>query len=119
MVRITTVQQDKSRAFGERFQECGMELSREEIASIRRDLADIAVKVRTIEGLRSRYSVFKDLIELKKALIETSGSSDVKEILTEQKITEILLKNRVIIEMLVWHILKTLEWMLLRAKLPC
>lgn len=117
-VRIQKLQRDISREFFERFREQGRELSREEIASIRRELAEIREKLRTIEGLQSRYNVFKDLIELKKALIETSGNDEVKKILTEQKIMEILLKNRVIIETIFWHILKTFEWMLLRAKLP-
>jgi hypothetical protein len=103
--------------FLEKFKEVGLDLPQNVIDSIRRELRELRDKQRTITGLMSRVSVFKDLIELKKALIETSNSESVKRILTEQKIAEIILKNQVLIEILIVSISMLVEVRLLGAKL--
>jgi hypothetical protein len=118
LARAQKIELELTQDFLDRFREQGLDLPQADLESIRRELGDIREKLRTIEGLISRFNVFKDLIELKKALIETAGDDGVKKILTEQKIAEILLKNRVLIEVIFRYILKIFELMLLRAKLP-
>jgi hypothetical protein len=118
LAKAQKIELDLTQDFLDRFREQGLDLPQADLESIRRQLRDIRDKLRTIEGLISRFNVFKDLIELKKALIETANDDGVKKILIEQKIAEIFLKNRVLIEVIFRYILKTFELMLLRAQLP-
>lgn len=115
--RAQKLQLEAIQDFFEKFREKGMDLPHERIRDIKRELADIRQKQVDYQALLQQVFQLMDLIKLKKGLIQILDNEGFKAIIHRMKITEILIKNQLLLRLLILNILKLLEIKILHEKL--
>ena len=117
LLRANKLQKKLIEDFFRKFKEKGLDLPRERLQDIKREIADIRQKQKDYLAILAQVSQLKDLIKLKRALIQILDNEEFKKIIHRQKITEILIKNWLLLRLLLLVISKLFELKILMEKL--